>query len=744
MKPREDQKASNPSPQGRLVLVLTGLPPRLRKARSIQRSQGFSSLSKRKTAPCSAAGLRPQQEKAEGISLKQHLQQLKMNPSLSRLFKESVHVKRLSTPTMAPKRLPLPLRKAIINWVTHKSRPLLNSSTLSLGDLHVDPDISVLPLAELSSAATLSIPPISPVKAAACKPHIPLLDTKIRKETGVESDRKVKPIRLLSRSVSKISLEKIGLREVLRDREWVGKAREQVKRDFCRVIRASNGVSVEPGENCVYSYYLGRGNNHPLVKACFKVRAWSRVARVEGMKECNVVWTQGKIKRLFRGFQTSSPCLNSPKPSRPISLSCTVKYHPKYSSDPRARLVDISCLNHSLITLSPSFLQLPTTASLPSPSLRTHNKLEFNYHLTNKKTLFFSIKTYAELMGFDPFSIIPVTFHISEGVADPEYSKFVEYYRKIARESEKTGVKNLWIVKPGENTNRGSGISVCNSLEQVRNEVSSPSIYSENGQKRTYILQKYIENPLLLNKRKFDIRCYSLITSINGVLQAYFYQEGYLRTSSREFNLKDTGNRLIHLTNDAVQKYSEDYGRYEAGNKLSYSDLQRYFDTHYPGKSVQKDLIEQVKGLVLTTVSATFPKLNTLNRMYAFEVLGYDFMVDAELKVWLIEVNTNPCLELSSPLLARIIPAMLDNAFRIAIDPYFPETYAGKRPGLSVTGEVIAENRFELIFSSLVEGEAVAKQLGVKYVRLATIDTADYPSDAEEDSVASLSSEEGC
>ena len=170
MKPRDDQKASNSSPQGRLVLVLTGLPPRLRKNRSIQRSQVFSSLSKRKTAPCSAAGLRPQQGKSEGTSLKQHLQQLKMNPSLSRLFKESVHVKRLSTPTIAPKRLPLPLRKAIINWVTHKSRPLLNSSTLSLGDLHVDPDISVLPLTDLSSAATLSIPPISPVKAAACKP----------------------------------------------------------------------------------------------------------------------------------------------------------------------------------------------------------------------------------------------------------------------------------------------------------------------------------------------------------------------------------------------------------------------------------------------------------------------------------------------------------------------------------------------------------------------------------------------
>ena len=47
-------------------------------------------------------------------------------------------------------------------------------------------------------------------------------------------------------------------------------------------------------------------------------------------------------------------------------------------------------------------------------------------------------------------------------------------------------------------------------------------------------------------------------------------------------------------------------------------------------------------------------------------------MIDDNCKVWLIEVNTNPCLELSSPVLARIIPQMLDNAFRIAVDPLFP------------------------------------------------------------------------
>lgn len=45
-------------------------------------------------------------------------------------------------------------------------------------------------------------------------------------------------------------------------------------------------------------------------------------------------------------------------------------------------------------------------------------------------------------------------------------------------------------------------------------------------------------------------------------------------------------------------------------------------------------------------------------------MFGYDFMVDENFKLYLIEVNTNPCLEISCPLLARIIPEVIDNCFR--------------------------------------------------------------------------------
>lgn len=81
-------------------------------------------------------------------------------------------------------------------------------------------------------------------------------------------------------------------------------------------------------------------------------------------------------------------------------------------------------------------------------------------------------------------------------------------------------------------------------------------------------MQLYLDRPLLYHKRKFDIRCYLLLTSINGILKGYWYQEGYIRTSSKEFTLKNITNKLIHLTNDAVQKKSDDYGKFESGNKV--------------------------------------------------------------------------------------------------------------------------------------------------------------------------------
>jgi hypothetical protein len=43
-----------------------------------------------------------------------------------------------------------------------------------------------------------------------------------------------------------------------------------------------------------------------------------------------------------------------------------------------------------------------------------------------------------------------------------------------------------------------------------------------------------------------------------------------------------------------------------------------------------------------------------------FEMFGFDFMMDDSFKVYIIEVNTNPCLSTPCPLLTRIISSVID------------------------------------------------------------------------------------
>ena len=76
----------------------------------------------------------------------------------------------------------------------------------------------------------------------------------------------------------------------------------------------------------------------------------------------------------------------------------------------------------------------------------------------------------------------------------------------------------------------------------------------------TFVIQKYIERPLLIHGRKFDIRVWVLVSQ---TMDAYFFREGYLRLSSTPFDLNDTTNvenQFMHLTNYAVQKFSQSYG----------------------------------------------------------------------------------------------------------------------------------------------------------------------------------------
>jgi len=70
----------------------------------------------------------------------------------------------------------------------------------------------------------------------------------------------------------------------------------------------------------------------------------------------------------------------------------------------------------------------------------------------------------------------------------------------------------MWIVKPGELSNRGRDIKYCCKLKEIKDQIKERKTNS-NGSPRTYIVQSYLEKPYLYQNRKFDLRHYLMVTS---------------------------------------------------------------------------------------------------------------------------------------------------------------------------------------------------------------------------------------
>ena len=263
--------------------------------------------------------------------------------------------------------------------------------------------------------------------------------------------------------------------------------------------------------------------------------------------------------------------------------------------------------------------------------------------------------------------------------------------------------KNIWIIK-AINLNRGMCIKIVNSYKKMlyilnkfkegvnydftsknMDDLDNRSANKENKTDKSLdvkspiyfcekiIIQKYIERPLLYKGRKCDMRVWVLV---NHNMKVYFFKEGHLKTCSISFDI-DSKNAFSHITNYSFQKYNEYFQKYEKGNEVPFHDFQKFIDEEYPEKNykIKTNLYSQIKELVSISMKSVKEQLNKNNNSYQFEIFGYDFMLDENFNLFLIEVNTNPGIEESSPWIQIIIPRMLDDALRLTIDQLFYPGY---------------------------------------------------------------------
>jgi hypothetical protein len=299
-----------------------------------------------------------------------------------------------------------------------------------------------------------------------------------------------------SKSIIKKTKEKKNGKETDEDRK--------TKMYFDHIIsnQKLNGMEINPyGNTRFLKFVIGKGNNSILSRVALKTRWWWSEVKKNGFN-FNFIWTQWKSNKIVdhlplhselkdaksKDLKEDTAKHSDSEDMGSTSLSTNDTTTPKSSK--LKRLNSDSAPNkwqYSPEPVSRSDLKMnkyqPKVDLDPMETETTIicNHVEGHVHLSNKKALFYNMKNYYESIGEDPFKYLPLTFHIKENLEDPEFEKFVQEFERLEKsdqeradalwEEKKRKAKptNIWIIKPGENTNRGSGIQVCNTLEQIKN-----------------------------------------------------------------------------------------------------------------------------------------------------------------------------------------------------------------------------------------------------------------------------------
>ena len=228
---------------------------------------------------------------------------------------------------------------------------------------------------------------------------------------------------------------------------------------------------------------------------------------------------------------------------------------------------------------------------------------------------------------------------------------------------------NLWILKPVD-LSKGIGVRIMwqfDALRQLYQPREDDELFPAIQE---YVIQRYIKNPLLLQKRKSEIRLYLLIACLDPLL-VLLYREGTVRLNSQPFQLGDFENTLIHVTNAYQQKLHPNYDP-ELVLKWNFNDFQSYLANEL--KRADKNFIDeqlrpQLRNILKFILHSVLHRLQKPNASgLGFGLYGVDLILDDTLRPWLTELQLGPGLSFDDPVKERIIPNMVREAARIALE----------------------------------------------------------------------------
>ncbi|XP_040327436.1 inactive polyglycylase TTLL10 [Herpailurus yagouaroundi] len=260
---------------------------------------------------------------------------------------------------------------------------------------------------------------------------------------------------------------------------------------------------------------------------------------------------------------------------------------------------------------------------------------------------------------------------------------FPETYRLDIRDEREAfftlfDENQTWICKPTA-SNQGKGIFLLRNQEEVAAlQVKTQSIEDDPIYRKmpfrapqARVVQRYIQNPLLLDGKKFDVRSYLLIAC--AIPYMVFFGHGYARLTLSLYD-PHSSDLSGHLTNQFMQKKSPLYMLLKEDTVWSMDHLNRYINDKFrKTKGLPRDWVfttftKRMQQIMAHCFQAVKSKLQC--KLGYFDLIGCDFLIDENFKVWLLEMNSNPALHTNCEVLKEVIPGVVTETLDLALETF--------------------------------------------------------------------------
>jgi hypothetical protein len=199
---------------------------------------------------------------------------------------------------------------------------------------------------------------------------------------------------------------------------------------------------------------------------------------------------------------------------------------------------------------------------------------------------------------------------------------------------------NIYILK--KNIQRQEGLKITKSLNDIKHAIKDNYV----------IVQELLQDPYTINKRKINMRFYTLIVCENNKINIYIYNDGFMYYTKKKFK-KNTVDKDLNITTGYIDR------QVYIDNPLTHSDLKRYLDMNRKlSKSeikIKNDTTNKLSNIFFDNIYKSLHDLfipfidkicqgkyfNNLEQT-TFQLFGIDVAINKNYKPMIMEINKGP------------------------------------------------------------------------------------------------------